>query len=135
MINEPLSEDVIRTQQVFELLEEWGTTAEEKIQLLELASYAKPRNIVRYRRGLALPDVTNVQQRLEHLLGIAEALRTMNPHNEQIGAIWMNQVHRRFSGRTPLQTMLEDGIQGVLFVRCHVDCAFDWQQDETGRNT
>lgn len=119
-----------RTLQVFELLDDWGTSAQEKITLLCLEGHAKPRNLSRFRRGEALPDVNLIQDRIEHLLGIADALRTMNPHNSQIGSIWMNKIHRRFENRTPLNTMLEDGLQGILYVRRHVDCAFDWQQDE-----
>lgn len=119
-----------RTKLVMEILDQWGTTAEQKMALLSLEGHARPRHLARFRRGEALPAVDVVQQRIEHLLGIADALWTMNPHNSQIGSIWMNRTHRRFESRTPLQTMLEDGLEGVLYVRCHVDCAFDWQQDD-----
>ena len=31
--------------------------------------------------------------------------------------------------RTPLATMLEDGLQGIIAVRKHLDCAYDWYVD------
>jgi len=119
-----------KTLLVFEMLDDWGTTSEQKMELLNLKQFAKIRNLSRYRRGEALPAEGEIWQRVEHLLGIADALRTMNPHNAKIGGIWINKTHRRFENRTPLQTMLEDGLQGILYVRCHVDCSFDWQQDQ-----
>jgi hypothetical protein len=67
-----------------------------------------------------------VRERVEHLLGIAEALRTAYPHNRQAGAIWLNRVNYRFDDRTPLAAMVEDGIVEILAVRMHLDCAYDW---------
>ena len=118
-----------RTQQIFELLDQWGTSAEEKLQLLHMQDHVKARHLSRYRRGESLPDLEEIQIRMEHLLGIADALRTMHPLNNQMGAIWMNQRHRRFNERTPLQTMLEDDLDGIIIVRKHVDCSYDWQMD------
>ena len=130
MSNVPTEIMLFRTRQVLALLDEWGTSAEQKIDLLALTQFVKPRHLSRYRRESAFPDEDIVQQRIDHLLGISDALRTMNPHNGQIGSIWMNKSHRRFENRTPLQTMLEDGLQGILYVRRHLDCSFDWNEDD-----
>jgi hypothetical protein len=34
--------------------------------------------------------------------------------------------NHRFDNRTPLVAMLEDGLDGIMAVRMHLDCAYDW---------
>ena len=65
---------------ILSILDEWGTSAEQKIMLLALEELVKPRNLTRYRKTEALPNVPEVQARMDHIFGIAEALRTMYPH-------------------------------------------------------
>lgn len=116
--------EIART--IITLLSEWGLEARDQIRLLALPPDTKPRQLRRYYENTPLPDEPLVRERVEHLLGIAEALRTSYPHNRQAGAIWLNRVNYRFDGRTPLAAMLEDGIVGILAVRTHLDCAYDW---------
>ncbi len=111
------------------LLSEWGLGDEEKIAILALPESTKPRHLTQYRNGTPLPDSPEVNERVEHLLGIADALRTSNPCNASAGALWMRQPHHRFDNRTPNTTMIEDGLAGVVAVRMHVDCAYDWHID------
>lgn len=111
---------------IITLLDEWGLEARDQIRLLALAPDTKPRQLRRYYENAPLPDEPLVQERVEHLFGIAEALRTSYPHSRHAGAIWLNRVNYRFDDRTPLTAMVEDGISGILAVRTHLDCAYDW---------
>jgi hypothetical protein len=65
-------------------------------------------------------------ERVEHLLGIATALRTTFPHNSRMDAQWMRRTNRYFRRRSPLATIFEDGIEGLIRVRSHLDCAYAW---------
>jgi hypothetical protein len=111
---------------IIALLDEWGLAARDQIRLLALPADTKSRQLRRYYENTPLPDEPLVRERVEHLLGIAEALRTSYPHSRHAGAIWLNRVNYRFDDRTPLVAMLEDGIVGILAVRTHLDCAYDW---------
>lgn len=119
-------ERVAIARTVMALLDDWGLDARDQIRLLALPPDTKPRQLRRYCDNTPLPEEPLVQERVEHLLGIAEALRTSYPHSRQGGAIWLHRVNYRFDDRTPLAAMLEDGIAGILAVRTHLDCAYDW---------
>lgn len=52
--------------------------------------------------------------RLEHLIGIADALRTTYPFSHQMRQIWLRQPHRRFEQQSPLAVIQAQGIEGML---------------------
>lgn len=113
---------------IVNLLDGWGASPREQVALLALPEGTAPRALRRYQESTPLPDDPQTWERIEHYVGIAEALRTSYPHSASGARIWMNQPHRLFDGRTPLAAMLEDGIAGVLAVRAWLDCAWDWNQ-------
>ena len=114
---------------LMELLDEWGVPPQDQIRLLALPETTRPRQLVKYKHTLCLPETPEVVVRIEHLLGIADALRTSYPMNEHMGTLWLHRPHRRFQKRTPLQCMIEDDLHGLLAVRRHLDCAYDWELD------
>jgi len=119
------------TKMVLAVLNDWGTSEAIQIQLLDLSGDIKPRHMKRYYYDdVPLPDEQQVYQRIEHIMGIAEALRTSYPLNEAAGVVWLNRRNRRFGDRKPIDVMLEDGINGVLAIRTHLDCAYDWHMDD-----
>jgi len=111
---------------IVNLLDEWGVEPAGQVLLLGLPEETKPRSMARYGRDLPLPEDAEVMERVEHLVGIADALRTTFPRNARMGTLWLNQRNNRFNDRVPLDVMLEDGLAGVIAVRAHLDCAFDW---------
>jgi hypothetical protein len=113
---------------IVSLLDAWGASPREQIALLALPAGTPPRVLRRYQENVPLPDEAEIWERIEHYLGIAEALRTSYPHSATGARLWMNQPHRLFDGRTPLAAMLEDGMRGVMAVRAWLDCAWDWNQ-------
>ncbi|GMR08672.1 MAG: hypothetical protein BMS9Abin26_1679 [Gammaproteobacteria bacterium] len=124
-----IQEDVIKTRQIISLLDDWGVSDKDQIALLGLPENTRSRMIRRYRKDTPLPADKQVIEHIEHLQGIAEALRTSFPRNAAAGAMWMKRPNHRFDDRAPIQAMLEDGINGVMAVRVHLDCSYDWHLD------
>jgi hypothetical protein len=118
------------SQIILEILESWRVAPPDQIALLGLPEKTKPRALKRYREGTPLPDESEVWQRVQQLAGIADALRTSFPRNPQYGSIWMHRRNRRFGDRTPLDSMLEDGMSGITAVHMHLDCSYDWHMDD-----
>lgn len=116
------------TRSIIALLDEWGVSDSDQVGLLGLPEDTRTRQIRSYRQGSAIfpEDDSRVNEYLDHLLGIADALRTSNPCNAAAGAVWMNRENYRFKDRTPLNAMIEDGINSIVAVRIHLDCAYDW---------
>ena len=114
------------TQGIINLLDHWGVDPEGQVAILALPAGTRPGAIRQFRKNTAFPDDPGVMERIEHLLGIADALRTAHPRNANMDAIWMNRPNRLFDQRTPLDVMLEDGLSGVVAVRVQLDCAYDW---------
>ncbi|MHB8741833.1 MAG: DUF2384 domain-containing protein [Sulfuricaulis sp.] len=117
---------VMLTRAIVSLLDGWGVSAADQVELLALPEGIRPSAIRQFRQGTPFPDDARVMERIEHLIGIADALRTSYPHNAHMGAIWMNKINYRFDNLTPLASMLEGGLRGIIAVRTHLDCAYDW---------
>lgn len=113
------------TRAILNMLEDWEIEARDQIALLGLKD-TKPRELRRMRDERALPDEPEVMARIEHLISIADALRTTYPFSRHMGRLWMHKPNRRFRQRTPLATMVEDGLTGMISVRSHLDCSFSW---------
>ena len=124
-------EDRVRLAQLMmSLLDDWRISDRDRIALLGLPPQTRPRAMRRYAQDTPLPDDPETMQRVEHLIGIADALHTTYLHNARMGSIWMTAVNYRFDDRTPLACMLEDGLAGLVAVRSHLDCAYGWHLDE-----
>jgi len=114
------------TRTIMRMLDNWGIPAAGIISVMGLPDDMRTRHVDKFRKEKPFPNDAATMQRIDHLAGIADSLRTMCPHNPTQGAVWMNKPHRRFSGRTPVATMVEDGLSGLIKVRSEVDCTFDW---------
>jgi len=127
----PFSEDeqAIRTKEIMSLFNSWDISARDQVNLLGLPGSIKARHMQRYQQGEVLPQSEEINERIDHLFGIADALRTSYPHNQLMGALWLTTKHRRFDNKAPLEIMLTQALVGLISVRSHLDCAFDWQLD------
>jgi hypothetical protein len=47
-----------------------------------------------------------------------------------MGNLWMKQRNKKFQDRSPLHVMVEEGLDGIMRVRSHLDCAYDWFNDQ-----
>ena len=119
-------ERMVLTQGIVHLLDHWGVDAEGQVAILALPAGTRPGAMRQFRKNTPFPDDRQVLERIEHLLGIADALRTAHPRNANMDAVWMNRPNRLFDQRRPLDVMIEDGLDGVVAVRAQLDCAYDW---------
>lgn len=117
---------IILTNHVMALLDSWGTSGEQKIILLGLPEDMRTRKLERYRQDEAFPDTEIVNEHLEHLVGIADALRTSFPRNVEMCSMWLQKPHKRFANQTPMALMTHKGLAGLIQVRSHLDCSFAW---------
>lgn len=114
------------TRNIMRVLDEWKLAGKDIIKLLNLPSKVRLRNLDRYRDGEAFPISEETSERIEHIIGIADALRTSFPRNAHMGIIWMHTPHRRFQNQPPLTILSEQGLKGLRMVRSELDCAFSW---------
>jgi uncharacterized protein (DUF2384 family) len=125
------SEDRIKLgRMVINVLDEWDITGSDQITILALPEGMPARKLQRYQDDTPLPDDPVVLKRVEHLLGIADALRTTFPRNASIGLLWLKQPCKRLRKRRPIEIMVEDGLNGLIAVRTHLDCSFGWSESE-----
>ena len=117
------------TQAVMGILDGWDLSAEAQLLILNLPKGTPSRTLRKFREHTPFPDDQAVMQRLEQIIGIADALRTSYPHNPAMGAMWLQQRNNRFADRAPLSVMVEGGMEGLLAVRMHLDCSYDWHLD------
>ena len=122
-------EQLLRTKEILDLLNSWNISAKDQVVLLGLPATIKARHLQRYEKNESLPQIDNVNECIDHLFGIGDALRTSYPHTELMGALWLRTSHRRFENVSPLFVMLNQGLSGLIIIRSHLDCAFDWQLD------
>ena len=115
---------------VVNLLDDWGVEAADQVNLLALPEGTRTRMLRRYQENTPLPDDPAIMKRVEHLMGIAEALRTTFPRNASIGLLWLKQPCKRLRRRRPMDIMVEDGLSGLITVRTHLDCSFAWRESE-----
>ena len=115
---------------VVNLLDDWGIRASDQISILGLPEDTRTRVLRRFQDDTPLPDDPVVMKHVEHLLGIAEALRTTFPRNASIGLIWLKQPCKRLRNRRPMDILVEDGLSGLITVRTHLDCSFAWRESE-----
>lgn len=113
------------TRGVLDMLDDWGISGKDQLLLLGMVD-APAREIRQLRENRPFPDSPEVMQRVEHLICIADALRTTYPFSRRMGKLWMNKPNRKFRRRTPAVTMVEDGIVGLISVRSYLDCSYSW---------
>lgn len=136
MKNQALSvEDrTLLTRAIMNILDTWGMQAAEQVAILDLPEKTPKRMLRRYREDTPFPDTPEVMKRLEHIVGIADALRTTYPHNPAMGSIWMRRTNNRFQNKSPLQLIYDEGLDGILKIRTHLDCSFDWFEYKPSQN-
>lgn len=113
------------TGQVINYLDQWKIGADEIINILGLD--IKARHLPQYRKmEKSLPDTEETYHRVDHIVGIADALRTSYPFSEKMRVLWLHKPHRRFGKKAPMSVILQEGVDGLMRVRIEVDCAYGW---------
>ncbi|HEB94435.1 MAG TPA: DUF2384 domain-containing protein [Gammaproteobacteria bacterium] len=130
MTTETLDERAAQAHMIISLLDHWGVGEREKITLLGLPAETKLCSLQGFRHGKALPGNDEVLIRVEHILGISRALSLANPLNERAAVMWLHRRNHRLNSRTPLATMIDEGLDGIIRVRIQLDCSYGWYLDE-----
>jgi len=129
MINMTEDEQITLTVRIMEILDGWGMSAAEIISLLALPEKTPTRALRRYRDNTAFPVSVETEERIEHIIGITDALRTSYPHNPQMGKMWIRQRSKKLKDEIPLQIIVENGLEGIIEIRKHLDCSYDWHKN------
>jgi len=122
-------EQITLTISIMGILDGWGMSAAEIISLLALPDKTPSRALRRYRENTPFPVTAEVEERIEHILGITDALRTSYPHNPQMGKIWIRQRSKKLKNQIPLKIIIENGLSGIIEIRKHLDCSYDWHKN------
>ncbi len=129
MIDMTVDEQIILTVRIMEILDGWGMSSAEIISLIALPEKTPTRALRRYRKNTPFPVSPELEERLEHIIGITDALRTSYPHNPNMGKIWIRQRSKKLKNQIPLQIIIENGLEGIIEIRKHLDCSYDWHKN------
>lgn len=123
------------TQGIMSIFDEWNISADQIFSILGLSKEGKKRHMQGYRMGeRAFPQSDELLTRIDHIIGIADALRTTFPFSDKMRLLWLRKPHRRFKKNTPLNVILTDDTpNGLLKVRMEVDCAYGYTISEAMR--
>ena len=95
--------------QVMEQFGLWHVPLDAQLVLLALPDTIKKRHLYKFGEDEPLPDDVNVMERAEHILGIADALRTYFPNSAHARSQFIRSNSKKFPKATPLQIMINDG--------------------------
>ncbi len=124
MLNLETDERTQLTANIMSELDSWGFTADELVQLLQLPTGTPKRALRKYRENTSFPVVDELDIRLDHLVGIINALRTSYPHNLNMSSFWMKQSNKRFENKSPVAYIKLNGLGGLITIRKHLDCSY-----------
>ena len=129
MIDMTQDEQVALTVRIMDILDGWGMTSAEIISVIALPEKTPKRALRRYRENTAFPVSPELEERLNHIVGITDALRTSYPHNPHMGKMWIRQRSKKLNNQIPLQIIVEGGLEGIVEIRKHLDCSYDWHKN------
>ncbi len=123
------------TQGVMAYLDSWQLSSEQILIILGLTDSVKKRHLQGFRMGdKSFPVSDDLMIRIDHIVGISDALRTTFPFSDKMRLMWLRKPHRRFQKNTPLSIIMNDaGVNGLLRVRREVDCSYGYAISEAMR--
>jgi len=124
MLNSETDERMSLTINIMLELDTWGLTADELIEILQLPSGTPKRALRKYRENTSFPVDKELNIRLEHLIGIINALRTSFPHSRNMSSFWMKKTNKRFENQSPVKLIKAEGLVGLITIRKHLDCSY-----------
>lgn len=112
------------TPMLLKMFELWGLTAEEKLAALGL-SKNNGSALSRYKRGGAISGSRDMLYRAGNLLAIHKNLRLLFPKNPELAYKWMKTKNKALHGNTPIDTIVEMGLPGLMYVRGYLTRAIE----------
>lgn len=123
-------ERIVLSQNVMRILDDWQMDGEHILSILALPKDIKVRHLSQFRKSRAFPDTPEINERIRHLDGIMQALSTSYPTNPRMSLFWMTKASKKFKNRSPVQVLVEDDLDGLISIRKHLDCSYDWFGDK-----
>lgn len=124
--NLTLDDRVNLSKLLINVMEKWELGSADQRNLLGFPDEAKGSELRKLQGGRPFPEDEQMLARAEHLLAIDDCLRTAYPRSANMAAYWLHKPTRHFGQRTPLNVMLEGGLDGLRRVRGHLDCTQNW---------
>ena len=112
--------------ELLKILNEWQVEPAQQIILLGFPADTKPRLLNRLKMGQMLPVDKNFLSRAHYLLAIYNAVQSVYPHNASAANYWVTTPSYYFGNKTPLETMLNNGVEGMKYVLSHLNGTDDW---------
>jgi len=127
--NEEYEHKVKLGNTIMAILDSWKLSGEEILHVLALPTKIKVRHLGQFRKDKPLPDTSEVNARICHIIGITKALQTSYPTNPHMAQFWLNKASKRFNNQTPVHVITSGGLEGLIDIRKHLDCTYDWFSD------
>ena len=105
---------------VTRLFELWGLSTADQLELLGLSRTSRSQ-LIKYRKGGALPSSRDMLDRIGWLLSIHKNLRLLYPQNATIRYSWVNRRNQVLNAQRPLDLMKENGLIGIANVARYLD--------------
>ncbi|MGF1545977.1 MAG: antitoxin Xre/MbcA/ParS toxin-binding domain-containing protein [Thiotrichales bacterium] len=109
------------------LFDSWGLSPRDILSVLEIDSVAI-RHVDKFRNDRSFPDGVEMDERIEHLICIAEALHTAYPLNPQMAKVWLRRSNRKLGNLPPMEHLVSGGMDGLRNVRAELDCTYAWKR-------
>ncbi|MGF1642430.1 MAG: DUF2384 domain-containing protein [Thiotrichales bacterium] len=116
-----------QTRAVMALFDSWGLSPRDILGVLAIEGVAI-RHVDKFRNDRPFPEGGEMDERIEHLICIAEALHTAYPLNPQMGKVWLRKLNRKLGDRPPMEYLIRGGMDGLRNVRAELDCTYAWQR-------
>lgn len=127
-MNQEITHDdrVMMAKLVMNLFDDWELAPQQRVLLLGLPEDTRGRSLTRYRQGDALPEEKDTLQRTYQLMEIHHALATTFPMNDAMAKYWVTTENVLLNDQTPLDVMLQDGLEGINRIRSFLDADEAW---------
>ncbi len=122
-MNKQLSQDdqIALAKTVTAILDAWKIGPADQVTLLGLPEGTRPRALAKYRVATPFPNEPEITLRIKYLLDIQTSLDTLFPHNTMMANYWVTTGIPYFNDQSPLQMMLNLGLDGIKTVSGHLD--------------
>lgn len=112
------------SRMLFKLFSLWQLTPAAERALLGLNPNSRI-SLKGYRSGKPLANSQDLLERAGHLLAIHKSLRILFSHDRDLAYSWVNCPNKAFSGKTPLEVMIQYRFAGLIKVRAYLESARD----------
>jgi len=116
--------EIART--ILSIFQSWGISPADQIKLLGLPSGSRSRVLTKYRNGFPLPDNEECTMRVAYLFAIQNAVSSLFPHNAKAADYWITTQFDYFVNHTPLEIILNEGVDGMKRVLNYLNGIEDW---------